>query len=197
MKNLDDIKNLIKNKRVAIVGNSQRVLGKKYPVDEHDVVIRMNRAWAMPDEMKQDIGSRIDILCVSIEQDHIEKLSREYDHVIWMTPKHREEFSESLKDRLYFYPENWRDELLPIIGASPSTGCMTFDMVRRFIDKGHVTLYGFDFFQSGNWYQKKKLHRILKDFFRIPHKATPHSGSTEEQFIKNSLPEEQLLVEEL
>lgn len=197
MKNWADIESLIKHKNVALVGNSTKVLGKHYPIDQHDVVIRMNRAWAMPGEMKKSVGNRIDILAVSIEQDNIDHLVNEYEFVIWMTPKHREEFTDKTKDKLYFYPLDWWKQLRDKFNANPSTGCMMFDVIRRSIGNGTVTLYGFDFFKSDNWYQKKRLsHRII-DWLGLPRKRNPHLGDYEEQFIKTTLPKHQFNIEEL
>ena len=197
MKNFSDIEALIKGKRVALVGNCTKVLGKQYPIDEYDVVIRMNRAWDLPDEMKEHVGSRLDLLSCSIEKENIDHLVQELDFVMWMTPKHRETFSEETAEQLYFYPLEWWQELHERFGANPSTGCMTYDMIRRFIDDGQVTLYGFDFFKSDNWYQKKRLSHRLMDFFGIVRKRNPHLGDLEEQFIRTALPAKQFKIEEL
>ncbi|MDX1347268.1 MAG: glycosyltransferase family 29 protein [Thiomicrorhabdus chilensis] len=197
MKDFSELETALKNKRIALVGNSNKVIGKQYQVDQHDVVIRMNRAWAMPEEMKVDVGKRIDILSVSIEQENIDFLVGEYETVLWMTPKHRDEFKLETAEKLYFYPLEWWQELYDRFGSNPSTGCMTFDVIRRFIGEGHVTLYGFDFFKSDNWYQKKRLGHRLMDFLGIPRKRNPHSGNQEEAFICGALPERQFKIEEL
>lgn len=197
MKNFNELEALLKGKSIALVGNSNKVVGKHYPVDQHDVVIRMNRAWAMPEEMKEHVGHKLDILAVSIEQDNIDFLVDEYPTVLWMTPKHRDEFKSATQDKLFFYPLEWWQELYDQFGANPSTGCMTFDVIRRYIGEGDVTLYGFDFFKSDNWYQKKRLsHRIL-DALGIPRKKNPHSGNQEEEFIRSALPPSQFKIEEL
>ncbi|MEA1989493.1 MAG: hypothetical protein U9N57_09865 [Pseudomonadota bacterium] len=197
MKEFTDIESLIKDKNIALVGNSQKVLGKNYPVDQHDVVIRMNRAWNMPEEMKEHVGYKLDILAASIEQENIDQLVNQYDTVLWMTPKHRDEFIKETTDRLHFYPLEWWQELYNRFDTNPSTGCMTFDVIRRYIGNGQVTLYGFDFFKSDNWYQKKRLSHRIMDFLRIPRKRNPHSGNQEEQFIRTALPQNQFTIEEL
>ena len=197
MKEFTDIEALIKDKNIALVGNSQKVLGKNYPVDQHDVVIRMNRAWNMPEEMKEHVGYKLDILAASIEQENIDQLVNQYDTVLWMTPKHRDEFIKDTTDRLYFYPLEWWQELYNRFETNPSTGCMTFDVIRRYIGNGQVTLYGFDFFKSDNWYQKKRLSHRIMDFLRIPRKRNPHSGNQEEQFIRKALPQNQFTIKEL
>ena len=197
MKSFSDLESLLKNKSIALVGNSNKVEGKNYPVDKHDVVIRMNRAWAMPNEMKEHVGKKLDMLAVSIEQENIDFLVSEYPTVLWMTPKHRDEFKEETTDKLFFYPLDWWQELYDRFEANPSTGCMTFDVIRRYIGNGNVTLYGFDFFKSDNWYQKKRLSHKIMDLLGIPRKRNPHSGNQEEVFIRTALPKAQFNIEEL
>lgn len=197
MKNFSDLESLFKDKSVALVGNSHKVKGGSYSVDKHDVVVRMNRAWAMPDEMKKSVGSRLDVLAASIEQENIDYLVDKYPVVLWMTPKHRDLFSPKATEELFFYPLEWWQELYNVLGANPSTGCMVFDVIRRYIGNGHVTLYGFDFFKSGNWYQKKRLSHKLMGFLGVSVGANPHSGQQEEVFICSSLPKHQFKLEEL
>lgn len=52
----------IKDRTVAIVGNSPNILGKKQGkiIDDRDIVIRMN-SFALNDELKEDIGSKINV----------------------------------------------------------------------------------------------------------------------------------------
>ncbi len=197
MKDFTEIESLLKDKSIALVGNSQKVLGRNYPVDQHDVVIRMNRAWDMPESMKSHVGYKLDILAVSIEQDNIEQLVQQYEFVLWMTPKHRDEFTDEITERLYFYPLDWWQSLYERFDANPSTGCMMFDVIRRYIGNGHVTLYGFDFFKSDNWYQKKRWNHKIMDFLNISRKRNPHLGNQEELFIRSALPKEQFKIEEL
>ena len=57
-----EIKSLIHGRDVALVGNSRKVLGKAFDVDDHDVVIRINGAWDLPKELQDSVGKRIDLL---------------------------------------------------------------------------------------------------------------------------------------
>ncbi|MDR9500085.1 MAG: hypothetical protein RI556_12985, partial [Hydrogenovibrio sp.] len=110
--------------------------------------------------------------------------------------KRRDEISPEIADFLYFYPLEWWYQLYNEIGAFPSTGCMTFDMIRRLIgNEGHVSMYGFDFFKSPNWYEKKKFKKfIAKALGRERKKPHPHDGQKEEQFILNALPSHQIQI---
>lgn len=197
MKDIFELESLISGKNIALVGNSNKVLGKQYPVDKHDIVIRMNRAWDLSDEMKNDVGHSLDILAVSIEKDNITMLAERYESILWMTPKHRNEISIEVAQKLYFYPLEWWDILHERLGANPSTGCMMMDVIQRLIGDGSVTLYGFDFFKSGNWYQSKSLKNRVLEVLGFKVKHNPHSATEEENFIRTALPDSQFRIEEL
>lgn len=69
---MDDLKNLVKNKTVAIVGPSPHLvntgLGKF--IDSHDLVIRINEI--LPSGYFQDYGSKTDIVFLNLGNDWIE-----------------------------------------------------------------------------------------------------------------------------
>lgn len=57
-------KSFLKGKTVVLVGPANTIRGKKLGefIDSHDVVVRLNHAWPLPEEAKEDIGSRTDII---------------------------------------------------------------------------------------------------------------------------------------
>ena len=57
------LKDLVKNKRVALVGPSPHILGKKQGsyIDSFDIVIRVNE-FGIPSSLYEDYGSRTDII---------------------------------------------------------------------------------------------------------------------------------------
>lgn len=194
MKNLRDIEQLISGKRVALVGNSRNVLGKTYDVDNHDVVIRMNGAWNLPEEMKQSVGVKLDMLCVSGHKKEIAEIVKLYPNVVWMSPKSRETIEPEVASLLYYYPEEWWQELYKELGSRPSTGCMAVDLLRRTLNDGTLTLYGFDFFQNASWHKRYSLIERMKLFFGMDIYVNPHDGAKEAVFIKNCLPANQLSI---
>ncbi len=194
MKNLVVIEKQIKNKKVALVGNSRKVLGKKFAVDSHDVVIRMNGAWSLPEEMQQSIGSKLDILCISGHKKEIESIIQNVSQVIWMSPKSRDQLSQQTIDALYFYPIEWWQELYEQIGARPSTGCMAVDMLRRMIGDGHLTLYGFDFFANPSWHKRYSWRERIQLWMGKEIYVNPHDGAKEAEYIQGCLPKTQLTI---
>ncbi len=61
------IANIIKDKKVAIVGPSQYLIGLKLGrlIDGYDIIIRTNNSYQIPTEYHVDYGSTCDILCVN------------------------------------------------------------------------------------------------------------------------------------
>ena len=57
-------KELIKNKSVALVGPAQYLVGSEYgkEIDNHDVVVRINRGIELIDKHEKDIGKKADVL---------------------------------------------------------------------------------------------------------------------------------------
>lgn len=194
MQNLQHIEALIKGKNVALVGNSQKVLGKHFKVDDHDIVIRMNGAWNLPEEMKQSVGSKLDILCISAHKKEISDIAKKVPNVVWMSPKSREHIDEETKDKIFFYPIDWWNELHSKIGSRPSTGCMAVDMISKLLEDGHLTLYGFDFFANPSWHKRYTFKERIKLLFGKEIYVNPHDGEREADFIKKCLPRNKLKI---
>lgn len=48
--------------RIAVVGNADTVRGMGEYIDSFDIVVRINNGYNIPDELKKDIGSKVDIV---------------------------------------------------------------------------------------------------------------------------------------
>ena len=62
----------------------------------------MNGAWNLPEEMKQSVGTKLDILCVSGHKKEISQIVSLYPNVVWMSPKSRETIEPEVTGLLYF-----------------------------------------------------------------------------------------------
>lgn len=194
MKDIEQIDLIVRGKSVALVGNSRNVLGKQFPVDQHDVVIRMNGAWDLPVNMQASVGKCLDILCVSGAKKQIDSMVEKLPNVVYMSPKNRNLISDRTSEKLYFYPEQWWSSLYEQLEARPSTGCMAVDMLRRMIGDGTLTLYGFDFFQNASWHKRYSLKERIKRWFGKEIYVNPHDGAKEAEFIQNCLPPHQIKI---
>ncbi len=59
---------ILKDKRVVLVGPSWHTKGSKQgkKIDSYDIVVRMNLGYRIPNKIKNDIGTRMDILYCSL-----------------------------------------------------------------------------------------------------------------------------------
>jgi hypothetical protein len=60
----EEYRNFIRGKRIAIVAHAASIVGTKQGrlIDSYDLVVRMNNALPIPEDLKIDIGTRCDIL---------------------------------------------------------------------------------------------------------------------------------------
>lgn len=196
-KDLQCLADFVRGKKVAIIGNSQKLRDKGEEIDAFDVVVRMNRAWDLPIQMKQDVGSKTDIVCLSADREKLATILSRYSNVVWMTPKKRSELEPSLLPNLYFYPLDFWKSLRQQLGARPSTGCMVFDLFSRLVDKGDLTMYGFDFFQSPNWYDAPVKANWLRRLFKRKRKGSPHDWAAEKFYILAEAKKQQISIKKL
>lgn len=147
---MDTFQQLLKDKSIALLGNAESVLKKKKDIDKFDIVARCNRGY--PKGKEEYIGSRTDVLFLSIPS-HDRVIKEEYDPkcIMWCTPL-REGMSDwLLANTVSFSLDDWND-LVIIIGARPSTGCIAITYLVKYVAFKSLTLFGFDFWSTPNWY---------------------------------------------
>ena len=143
---------VLKDKKVALVGNAQSLLEAPRPeIDDFDVVVRVNKGPLVAKKIK-NIGDKTHVNLISAFHGSINKLLPMSKHTVYMSPLKRELLSSEQKSALLFYPIEWWNELYDVIGSRPSTGCMGIDLISRFIGGGELHLFGFDFWRSATSY---------------------------------------------
>lgn len=62
----------VRGRRLALVGPSRSIAGSSLgpSIDDHDLVVRINHGWPVPDDMRGDLGQRLDILYHCCNGDH-------------------------------------------------------------------------------------------------------------------------------
>lgn len=80
---IDDLAELIKGKRIALVCPGPNLVGSNDGelIDSYDVVIRVNQKFEMSDELKKDYGSRGDILIGSFNVNNVVECMRNMDYI--------------------------------------------------------------------------------------------------------------------
>jgi hypothetical protein len=72
----ENLSNLISGKRIAFIGPSPHLLGQHLGefIDSHDLVIRINTSYQIPEELHADYGKRTDILVSCLNFNKIRSL---------------------------------------------------------------------------------------------------------------------------
>ena len=152
---------------VAIVGNAASLLSHRHGalIDGHDVVVRMNMGFPV-DPAAQ--GTRFDLWCFSNDRATLQAPQGFVaPRAVWMSPKFRDRRAGTVD--CCFYPiADWQ-ALHDRLGARPSVGAMTVDLVSRASPR-QVTVIGFDFNRSKTFYETRTL-------------PSPHDFAAEERYI--------------
>jgi hypothetical protein len=158
---------LLEDRRVAIVGNAASLLHHSHGalIDQHDLVVRMNLGFPVNPAAQ---GRRFDLWCFS----HHRVLRQTPPGFVaptsvWMSPKFRDQADRGTACR--FYPMSYWRMLRRQLGARPSVGAMTIDLVARASPR-QVTIIGFDFNRSKTFYEIRTL-------------ASPHDFAAEERYV--------------
>lgn len=149
--NILDISDYFTGKRIALVGNASSVFNSEHNIDSYDLVFRLNKG--LPHEARPALGKRTDILGLSLSLSEAElDAFGNLKYIIWFTPK-REAISETLQPKLnYFYEVSDWEDLHKHLGHRPSTGCMAINFLVKYTKFKSLTLIGFDFWETPNWY---------------------------------------------
>ena len=165
----------LKGKRVMVVGPAGYLVGsgKGAEIDAHDVVVRLNNSFPLPAELREDIGSRTDVLyhtCGRIKKilnrvgngaDGIEILQK--DGVRWLVAKHhpfRASFKNKAKTQRFLAANEGRIQTLCVVprilgriqqnlmGTDPNMGTLAIaHLLRTSVEE--LSICGIDFGASG------------------------------------------------
>jgi hypothetical protein len=158
---------LLEGRRVAIVGNAANLLHHSHGalIDQHDLVVRMNLGFPVNPAAQ---GHRFDLWCFS----HYRVLRQTPPGFVaptsvWMSPKFRDQADRAIPHR--FYPMSYWRALRRQLGARPSVGAMTIDLVSHAKPR-EVMIIGFDFNRSKTFYETRTL-------------PSPHDFAAEERYV--------------
>lgn len=177
----------LKGKRVAIVGPAPSVVGSKQAelINSYDVVVRLNKALPVPKELREDVGTRCDILynCMNPSEEcggiiNISTLKKcKVKYLIGAYPPVDKVGNTKLRiktDTITFYTKNrsnWKNFCYTDKGhflklwkhmRLPNTGTMAIlDLLRFDIKELYIT--GITFFKGGyiRTYRDYDEHGIL------------------------------------
>lgn len=155
-KNLLLIKQEIRGKSVAIVGNAKSLFDYSYgkEIDKADVVIRFNRGF--PNDIKAQ-GKKTTILMLACDLSKTDINFYKSKYVI-----NRSGIASNDAPKVSNHDRN---RLAEKLGSQPSSGFMAIDMCLEAHAKS-IQLYGFDFEQTPTFYNPdgyKTLHDYNKE----------------------------------
>lgn len=145
------LKNLLKGKNIAIVGNSNSLLTKKQAseIDSHDIVIRFNKGFP-----SKKVGFKTDILFLACSLTHteLERFGKVYTVKRSKLCANDCDFAISTPDRVSFAQAS--TQYVRSRGGmrcQASTGFLAINFVLG-TDYKNIDLYGFDFFAQDTYY---------------------------------------------
>ena len=166
--NFDKLIRFCKGKKIALVGNSRKLLKEKNDIDSYDVVIRIN---IIPlEEYHESIGKRCDILMLSNGATNLLNATLPK---VYLTNKNRH-ITKYAKGDLYHFPILWWKELFNILSARPTSGAMAFYLLIKILKDPNITLFGFDH-DTKTWYSS------------IAPKNLPHNYKNEKKLFASLL----------
>lgn len=159
--NLMFLKELVKRKRVAIVGNSEAIFRHQYgeEIDKHDIIIRFNKGF--PHRCPESLGTKTDILFLACTLND--------EELNYYGPCHTVKRSRFCFNNCHF--RIITDDRISLCqrSAQPSTGFIAINFALSTECKS-IDLYGFDFFKSATYYN-------------LPGYQTLHNGDAEQEKI--------------
>jgi|GEM_PF-2061859 Lipopolysaccharide biosynthesis proteins, LPS:glycosyltransferases len=158
---LQMLKEYLKGKSVAIVGNSEKILSQTHgeEIESHDIVIRFNKGY--PSRKPEALGQRTDLLFLACTLSDYELKQFNAKYLI-----RRSKLCQNICD--YKISTSDRTSLKQIL-AQASTGFIAINFALSANAK-NIDLYGFDFFKSPTYYNE-------------PNYQTLHNGNSEESKI--------------
>ena len=166
-----DLFEILRGRSVALIGNARTLADGRYgsQIDEHDIVIRCNRA---PIPGRESHGSRTTFIATSTDLPRELMAERAATYLLWMSPRRDALAGWMLKwPNFFLYPENSHARLQSAVAPRPTTGIMVIDLLVRSPCRS-ITLYGFDFFKSRS---------LSGDRSR---EGSPHDFDAEEAFVR-------------
>jgi len=145
---LEDLFSYTQGKDICLIGNSKTILDKPKDINSHDVVCRINQAFPDKGDFSKQIGTKTDILFLG----GIFKNTKQIDtpFKVWSTGRYM-----GIKEKgAVLFGDEALEDLRKELGSNPSTGCIAFYFIYKYLAFKSLTLYGFDFYKTESWERK-------------------------------------------
>ena len=204
--------NYVANKCIALVGPAQSIIGtgKGYLIDQFDLVVRLNKSIPLPSNIKDDIGTRTDIMYNSLnttdfpgENNLNPKLYKKYGVKFCCSsyPFNHNIFHDDILNYVYKYkfelPLKVMNDLKfknfeRALGTRPYTGtCAIMDLLSYPIKYLYIT--GLDFYQTKYY---SEYRRITKSKLKNTKNSIIHQYKPQLDYLKNiSLYDDRIILD--
>ena len=163
---MEEFKTYVSGQRIALVGPAATLRNQRMGalIDSFDIVVRLNHSWPLPKELRDDIGSRVDVIYHNMNftkqrmtKKEIAKMHR--DGVKWMVSTHPasevrfrprlRKFRKINRGVLNFraLPGSLKRRMQRRV-RHPNAGLMAIEDLLRFPIK-HLFVTGFSFYTTG------------------------------------------------
>lgn len=209
---MNNLKLLVENKKVAIIGPSPSILEKKNGklIDSYDIVIRIKKGFPVQEYLKKNLGSKTDILCshLKLPQNNLEfcdliKLHKSNCKMIYMpypitiAPfdkfytnfiNHYNKFLTSFKisnsiEISYNYNNYDYFQLCEEMDTTPTTGiAMIIELLKHNFKELFIT--GFTFRLDGYYSDYKTKEEDKESYIRTFINRQIHNTANEAKYLK-------------
>ena len=176
------MKEWFENKTVAIIGNAMSLFDKQYgiEIDEHDVVVRLNKAAMLHTNFDVSIshGKRTDVW-IFWNAGEYKKLFSELPNVKKMHAGHQGRYESNVSAVDFLYPISPNYNNLKLKAGehnNPTTGFIALDWITS-CNPLKLDIYGFD------W----KETPTFTDPNRVKDKTCLHDHKTEKEYVNSNI----------
>lgn len=191
----------VNGKCIALVGPAQSIIGtgKGQIIDQFDLVVRLNKSIPLPENIKDDIGTKTDILYNSLNtsdfpgQNNLNpKVHKKYGikFVCSSYPFNHNIFHDDILNYIYKYKFELPCKVMndakyknfeKMLGTRPYTGtCAIMDLLSHPIKYLYIT--GLDFYQTKYYSEYRK---ISKDVLKYNKNNIIHQCQPQIEYLKN------------
>lgn len=184
---MNSLQKFCDNKKIAIIGNSSRILNNNYGniIDNHDIVVRINHAPKFIHKYPNSVGTKTTIMSYGISRlDLAKEISNTcnplYNLFLIRCNGEIKDYSpyRHFKNPFHGNIEQYKKIKSNFGAFKPSTGVVTINFFIENINFSKLNLFGFDFFKSSSSIKRNEFGSyIYKD----------HSADLEQIYINSVL----------
>jgi hypothetical protein len=184
---MNSLEKFCDNKKIAIVGNSSRILNHNYGdiIDSHDVVVRINHAPKYIAKYPKNVGTKTTIMSyglsrLDLAKEISNKCNPQYNLFLIRCNGEIKDYKpySLFKNPFHGDIEEYRILKSNFAEFKPSTGIVTINYFVNNINFSKLNLFGFDFFTTSSTFRKNEFGSYLyKD----------HNGLYEQKFVHSIL----------